>query len=96
MIKLLDILNELDQTSTSHWRDDLQKIIQCAEKALSSSDPDVISDEVKSIIDYAENAGYKSQITNSKQQASEFISSNIANSYSGDDSDINVYQNSQI
>jgi len=91
MIKLLDILNEVDTSADKHWRDHFKEIIQCAERALASNDPETISSEVSEIMDHAEAAGNKHEATYAKQPIPTFVNSNIANSYAGDDSDIHGY-----
>jgi len=96
MIKLLDILNEVDSSDKTHWRDHFKEIIQCAEKALSSNDPEIINGEVLSIIEHAEMAKDKHEATYAKQPTPTFVNSNISNSYSGDDSDINGYEDARI
>ena len=96
MIKLLDILNEVDSSDKTHWRDHFKEIIQCAEKALSSNDPEIINGEVLSIVEHAEMARNKHEATYAKQPTPTFVNSNISNSYSGDDSDINGYEDSRI
>jgi hypothetical protein len=96
MIKLLDILKEenISLNNDKHWRDHFKEIIQCAEKALSSNDPETIAIQVAEIIDHADAAGSKHEATWAKQSIPRAINSNIANSYNGDDSDIHGYQNS--
>jgi len=96
MIKLLDILNEVDSSDQTHWRDHFREIIQCAEKALSSNDPEIINGEVLSIIENAEMAKNKHEATYAKQPTPTFVNSNIANSYSGTDDDIHGYEDSRI
>ena len=98
MIKLLDILKEsnLPQHSDEHWRDHFNKIIDCAQEALTSNDPESIAKHVSDIITHAEAAGTKHESTWSKAGVPAFVSSNIANSYNGDDSDINAFQGQRI
>jgi hypothetical protein len=96
MIKLLDILNEVDSSDKTHWRDHFREIMQCAEKALSSNDPEIINGEVLSIIENAEMAKNKHEATYAKQPTPTFINSNISNSYSGTDDDINGYEDARI
>lgn len=91
MIKLLDILNEVNPSDQTHWRDHFKEIIECAEKALSSNDPGVIAMLSDEIMEHAEMAGNKHKQINHKQGIPTFVSSNIANTYSGNDSDINGY-----
>ena len=98
MIKLLDILKEsnLPQHSTEHWRDHFNKIIDFAQEALTSNDPEAIARFVADIIEHADAAGDKHEATWSKKPPSEYVNSNISNSYAGDDSDINAYQGQPI
>ena len=98
MIKLLDILKEenISLNNDKHWRDHFKEIIQCAEKALSSNDPEAIAIQVAEIIDHADAAGSKHEATWAKSPTPQFTSSNSTanNTYSGNDSDIHGYQNS--
>ena len=96
MIKLLDILNEVDTSADTHWRDHFKEIIQCAERALSSNDPETIALEVSEIMDHAQTAGNKHEATYAKQPTPTFVNSNISNSYSGTDDDINGYEDARI
>lgn len=97
MIKLLDLLNEdVDTSSNTHWRDHFNDIIKCAETALSSNDPEVIASQVSAIIGHADAAGNKHEATYAKAGIPTFVNSNIANSYAGDDSDINAYSGQRI
>ena len=96
MIKLLDILNEVDSSDQTHWRDHFREIIQCAEKALSSNDPEIINGEVLSIVEHAEMAKNKHEATYAKQPTPTFVNSNISNSYSGTDDDIHGYEDARI
>mgnify|MGYP003345638409 CR=1 FL=1 len=98
MIKLLDILKEsnLPQHSTDHWRDHFNKISELATEALTSNDPETIASIVHEIIEHADAARDKHEATWSKARTPEYVNSNISNSYSGDDSDINAYQDQPI
>ncbi len=91
MIKLMDILvednNSPEFNNNKHWRDHFNEIIQCAEEALKSKDPEVIATQVYKIIEHADAALDKHEATYSKERLSQVINSNIANSYNGDDSD---------
>jgi hypothetical protein len=94
MIKLIDLLNEDVNTSEFndlHWRDHFNEIIDCAQKALSSNDPEVIAIQVDLIINNANAASDKHEATYVKAPIPTFVNSNIANSYAGDDSDINAF-----
>ena len=98
MIKLLDILKEsnLPQHNTDHWRDHFNKISDLAQEALTSNDPETIASIVHEIIDHAEAAGDKHEASWSKAPTPQYVNSNISNSYNGDDSDINAYQDQPI
>ena len=97
MIKLIDILNEVDTSDKTHWRDHFKEIIQCAEMALASNDPETIATQASNIMEHAETAANKHEATYAKQPIPTFVNSNIANSYAGDDSDIHGYdQGSRI
>jgi hypothetical protein len=92
MIKLLDILNEVDTSDKTHWRDHFKEIIQCAEMALASNDPETIATQASNIMEHAETAANKHEATYAKQPIPTFVNSNIANSYSQNaDEDINGY-----
>ena len=94
MIKLIDLLNEEIKNPESgdlHWRDNFQNIIEAAQTALSSNDPETINTQVDLIINNVQAAADKHESTYAKQPTPTFVSSNIANSYSGDDSDINAF-----
>ena len=97
MIKLIDILYENEmQDARVHWRDHFKKIIECAERALSSNDPEVIATEADAIMDHADAARAKHEASYTKAPPPVFVNSNIANSYAGDDSDIHAYQDQRI
>ena len=97
MIKLIDLLNEdVDTSSHTHWRDHFKDIIACAEKALSSNDPETIAIQVSAIVGHAESAGEKHEATYAKANPPQYVSSNIANSYSGNDSDINAFHGQKM
>ena len=92
MIKLLDILKEVDTSDKTHWRDHFREIITCAEIALSSNDPETIANQASDIMEHAGVAASKHEATYSKQPIPTFVNSNIANSYSQNaDDDINGY-----
>ena len=95
MIKLLDILkedvNSPEFNNDKHWRDHFNEIIQCAETALKSNDPEIIAEQVAKIIEHADVAADKHEATYSKEKIPTFVNSNIANSYSGTDDDIHGY-----
>lgn len=97
MIKLLDILQEVDTSDRTHWRDHFKEIIQCAERALASNDPETIASEASDIMEHAEAAANKHEATYSKQPTPTFVNSNNANSYSQNaDDDINNYSGARI
>ena len=96
MIKLLDILKEVDTSDKTHWRDHFKEIIACAEKALASNDPEIIAAQVSDIMGHADIAASKHESTYAKQPTPTFVNSNIANSYSGTDDDIHGYEDSRI
>ena len=97
MIKLLDILNEVDTSDKTHWRDHFKEIIACAEKALSSNDPETIANQASDIMEHAGVAASKHEATYAKQPIPTFVNSNNANSYSQNaDEDINGYDGSRI
>lgn len=97
MIKLIDLLNEdVDTSSHTHWRDHFNDIIKCAELALSSNDPEIITIQVSAIVGHAESAGDKHEATYAKQNPSQFVNSSTYNSYNGDDSDINSYDGQRM
>jgi hypothetical protein len=92
MIKLLDILKEVDTSDKTHWRDHFREIIKCAEIALSSIDPETIAAQTSYIMDHAETAANKHEATHARQPIPTFINSNNSNSYSQNaDDDINGY-----
>jgi len=92
MIKLLDILTEMETSNNQpHWRDHFKEIIQCAEIALSSNDPETIATQASNIMEHAETAANKHEATYAKQPVPTFVNSNNANSYSGTDDDIHGY-----
>ena len=95
MIKLIDLIQEsnIATHNDKHWRDHFRDIINCAEEALSSNDPETIATQVANIIEYAEAAGEKHEATWAKKHPHRAVNSNIANSYNGDDSDIHQYTN---
>jgi hypothetical protein len=99
MIKLIDLLNEEisdDLTSNKHWRDYFKEIIEHAEEALKSKDPETIATQVHDIVHKAEVALDKHQASYDKKRLPTFVNSNNANSYSGDDSDINAYMGGNL
>jgi hypothetical protein len=97
MIKLLDILKEVDTSDKTHWRDHFREIIACAEIALSSNDPETIANQASDIMEHAGIAASKHEATYAKQPIPTFRNSNIANSYSQNaDEDINGYDGSRI
>ena len=96
MIRLIDLLNEdvnsPEFNNDKHWRDHFNEIIQCAETALKSNDPEIIAKQVAKIIEHADVALDKHEATYSKEKTPTFRNSNIANSYSQNaDEDINGY-----
>ena len=95
MIKLIDLLQEEfrggEIKPEMHWRDHFKKIIENAENALMSKDPETIAEAVGNIIDHAEVAREKHEATYDGQKPSTFINSNSYNSYNGDDSDFAGY-----
>jgi hypothetical protein len=97
MIKLIDILSEdvnsPEFNNEKHWRDHFKEIIKISETALSSKDPEVVAKAVHDVIEHAEVALDKHEATYSKSSIPTFVNSPTSNSYSGDDSDINSYQN---
>ena len=97
MIKLLDILQEVDTSDKTHWRDHFREIIACAEIALSSNDPEIIAAQVSDIMGHADIAASKHEATYAKQPTPTFRNSGIANSYSQNaDDDINNYSGARI
>jgi hypothetical protein len=96
MIKLANILKEMEMTNDKHWRDHFKEIITCAETALSSNDPETIAKQCHDIIEHADVASSKHQATYEKAPTPTFTNSNIGNSYAGDDSDIHAYQDQRI
>ena len=97
MIKLIDILSEDVNSSEfnneKHWRDHFKEIIEISKTALASKDPEVVAKAVRDIIDHAEVALDKHEATYAKSPIPTFTNSSTYNSYNGDDSDINSYQN---
>ena len=91
MIKLMDLLvedvNSPEFNNDKHWRDHFKEIMEIAEKALSSNDPETIAKCVHKITEHAEVALDKHEATYAKKPIPQVINSNIANSYGGDDSD---------
>ena len=98
MIRLLDILTEMEISNNQpHWRDHFKEIIQCAEMALASNDPETIATQASNIMEHAESAANKHEATYAKQPIPTFVNSNNANSYSQNaDEDINGYGGSRI
>jgi len=97
MIKLLDILKEVDTSDKTHWRDHFKEIIACAEIALSSNDPETIANQASDIMEHAAVAATKHEATYAKQPIPTFRNSGIANSYSQNaDDDINNYDGARI
>ena len=100
MIKLMDILvedvNSPEFNNEKHWRDHFNEIIDAAELALKSKDPETIAKIVHKIIEHAEVALDKHEATYAKSPIPTFVNSSTANSYAGDDSDINAFQGQKI
>jgi hypothetical protein len=97
MIKLTDLLNETENSNPNiRWKQHIEEIIKCAEKALMSNDPGLVATQIALMADHARFAGDKHKASVPKQQTSQYVNSNISNSYAGDDSDINAYIGQRI
>jgi len=99
MIKLIDLLSEEisdDLTNDKHWREYFKEIIEHAEEALKSKDPETIATQVHNIVHKAEVALDKHQATYDKKRLPTFVNSNMDNSYNGDDSDITGYMGGSL